>query len=279
MAKKVEIFVKLITYLVPILVFSILFYVIYQKVIRHGPMIKVDFSEAHSIQIAKTKVKYKGVEVGLVENIKLNTERKLVEVYIRLFRDYEAFANKESQFWLVKPNVSVHGVQGFETLFQGQYIKVKPGLSSEQQNEFVANGEYMTDEDEDDRIFLRLRTDFVNTLDIGDPLTFRGKKVGYISKIKIDSTGRYIDVNVAIYSRYANLFRASTVFWIRKAIKADLGLFSSKIELGSFDSMMTGGLAAATPRANKKITEIKDHIFWIKNEPEKWKEWAPNLEE
>ena len=72
------------------------------KAIREkGPLISIIFENASGLEAGKTKVRYRDVEVGQVEEITFVKDTTKVEVKARLFKESEPFLTDTTRFWVV----------------------------------------------------------------------------------------------------------------------------------------------------------------------------------
>ena len=95
--------------------------------------------------------------------------------------------------------------------------------------------------------------------------------------VKLSPGAREIRVQINVEKEYVRLIRTNTVFWRKMGISADLGLFGSKINIGSLESILKGGIALATPDEAGKIANAESTFSLAKEPPKKWEEWAPRL--
>src|SRR5690349_17915720 len=79
-------------WLVPLISALIGVALVAQSVAAKGPVVTVTFSNAEGIEAGKTKVKYKDVEIGSVQAVKLSSDLRRVIVSIQLSKDAEKFA-------------------------------------------------------------------------------------------------------------------------------------------------------------------------------------------
>ena len=91
-----------------------------------GTAIKIAFPEGHGLR-AEDAVRYRGIDVGIVESVRLNQSLEKVEVDVRLLPSAEKIAVQGSRFWIVRPQLSLSGVSGLETAVGHKYIEVIPG--------------------------------------------------------------------------------------------------------------------------------------------------------
>ena len=83
-----------------------------------GVNIEVRFESGEGIVANKTEVVYKGMSVGKVKSLVLDDKgrNKGVIATIEMNQVAEEHLRKNTRFWLVKPNVSLAGITGLETL-------------------------------------------------------------------------------------------------------------------------------------------------------------------
>ena len=95
-----------------------------------GVMITIEFPTGDGLQEGKTELLYKGISLGTVKTVNLDEKTQKVHVRIEVDRNAEDFLREQTVFWMVKPNISLAGVTGLETLVSGNYIAMHPGGSS-----------------------------------------------------------------------------------------------------------------------------------------------------
>ena len=94
-----------------------------------GILIEVTFPSGEGLQAGKTEVIYKGMSVGKVVELELDESgsRQGVRATLEMSKSSETHLRSNTQFWLVKPKVSLAGISGIETLMSGNYIAVTQG--------------------------------------------------------------------------------------------------------------------------------------------------------
>ncbi|MGC7986138.1 MlaD family protein, partial [Salmonella enterica] len=73
------------------------------------------FRSAEGLEAGKTKVKYKDVEIGQVQSLKLAADRSHVLVGIQLNQDASGFNAEDTRFWVVRPRIAASGISGLGT--------------------------------------------------------------------------------------------------------------------------------------------------------------------
>lgn len=246
---------------------------------QRGPTIHVAFDDASNIQPERTRLRFRGVDIGLVKTVSLAQDNKSVVAHILLNRDAERFAVEGSRFWVVIPKVNLRGVSGLETLLEGNYISVQPGpADAKRQTDFKGQIGNHSDEPLEDSVTYFLDTDNVGAIGAGDFITFRGLKIGSVTKLSLSKNSQQVSVQIAVQTRYVKLIRTNTVFWRKVAIQANLGLFSSEVKINSLDSLLNGGIDISTPDKVGPIANAGTRFDLSGAPPKNVEKWNPVLE-
>ena len=92
--------------------------------LQAGPEISISFNTAEGLEVGKTQLRYKDVNVGTVQSIGFNEDRSKVVVKAELAKEVADLAREGTNFWVVRPRLGVSGVSGLGTLLSGAYIGV-----------------------------------------------------------------------------------------------------------------------------------------------------------
>ncbi|WII72605.1 MlaD family protein [Bdellovibrio sp. 22V] len=245
---------------------------------ERGPMIKISFDDGASIQPDKTYIRFRGVPIGVVKKIEISDDRKSVIAYARLKKAAAVFAVEGSRFWLVAPKVTLQGVSGLETLTEGTYIAVQPGDSGNRIKKYFKGKEDSDTKDPlEDTVSYFLESPNVDSLNDGDSVTFRGLRVGSITKVSLNKTGQLAIVQINVPYKYVRLIRTNTVFWKKVAVQARLGIFKSELKINSFESILHGGVELFTPETPGEIAKAQSKFPLLAAPPKDWEKWNPKL--
>src|SRR3954451_15277568 len=94
---------------------------------EQGPTVSIVFKTAEGLEAGKTKVRYKDIEVGTVQDLRLSDDLKNVVAVAELRKQVEPFVTEGTRWWVVRPRVGASGVSGLGTLISGAYIGLDPG--------------------------------------------------------------------------------------------------------------------------------------------------------
>lgn len=243
-------------------------YLIYDHFQSRGPLVTIELSEAMNLRPKETKLKYRGVDVGDVEDITLDTTSKHVLVKARLYKDAAGLAREGTRFWVVYPRIGFDGVSGLETIMGGSYIKLAPG-------DGVPKFRFKGIESQENlaetagRIKYFLKTSSADEIDIGSPITFRGVKVGEVTRFTFGEDVRYVNIEIEVEKRYVVFIKENSIFWRTKGLTAELDLFNPKVEIGSLQTLMRGGISFDAPNGKGNIANA-DSTFQLNEVPPNW---------
>lgn len=222
---------------------------------KDGKSIFVYFSDANQIQVEKTKLIFKGVTAGYVKNISLTEDKKRVLCEIALTKEAGFLANKTSIFYLVKPEIGFAGVKGLDTIIRGTYIVAETEIYQDDekfQNSFEGQSGPKAIESPENTTVFYLRTKNATSMNLGDPVKYRGVSIGQVSNVSLNRSNDDVRIEIRIQNKFRGYIRAESIFWKNQGVHAKLGLFSSKIDINSFDEILKGGIEFHNPVGTNK---------------------------
>lgn len=266
-------------WLFPVFAIAISGWLTYDYFKQQGPRIKLYFDDAAGIAPEKTRIKFRGISIGTVKDVYISEDQKDVVAEVLLRKDAEDFAVEGSKFSLITPKVGFQGISGLETLFEGTYIAVLPGpQGNKKQVTFkAANSSNATDPLDDTSPYL-LETANVESINVGNAVTFHGLKVGSVTKILLTKDAQTLHVQVNIENRYVRLVRTNSLFWRKVGVQAKIGLFAAELKMNSLDSIMNGGVEIATPPNPGPQAKAGQKFPLLTTPPKDSEKWNPPLE-
>jgi paraquat-inducible protein B len=214
---------------------------------NYGIPLTLNLASAVDIVEGDTKIMYRGIEAGFVKEIKINADdQRTVTAHILLDPRAEMILREQTQFWLVKPEITPSGVSNLRTLIAGSHITFKPGGGT-----FRDHFEILPAPPADEP--LRPGSTFVLTTDNAvsfspkSPVFFQKIQVGEVVSIDLDSSGKKISATIFIYEPYLRLLNQDSVFWQQSGIEAQANLSGVQIRTGPLAEMFHGSVGFATP--------------------------------
>jgi paraquat-inducible protein B len=249
-----------------------------REIRTRGPVITIDFSDGSGVEAGKTTLEYKGISVGTVEEVELKPALDGVVVQLRLRRKAEALASADSKFWIVHPEIGFSGVHGLETLVSGVRLNVTPGKGPPARQFVGLDKPPAPDVTDEGRAFI-LQSDRLGSLTTGAPVFYRELKVGAVEASRFSDDSTSVLVRVHIEAPYVDLIRTNTRFWNTGGFSFKVSLFGAQLKDTSLESLVTGGVAFATPDAGPlQPAAAADTQFPLAAEAEKdWMKWSPKI--
>lgn len=220
-----------------------------------GIKVKVKLSDFEGLQAGRTPVMYKGIQVGSLKALKIDPDLSGASAELTLDPLAEDYLVEGTQFWVVKPSISLAGITGLEALVKGNYIAVRPGdKGSSPQREFVARAKAPPLDLRAPGLHLVLFTENLGSLDVGSPVLYKQVKVGSVQSYQFSRTKKQLVIGVHIEKEYEGLVNASTRFWNASGITLTGGLTGGiQVKSESLQSLMAGGIAFETPLAKAPL--------------------------
>ncbi len=228
-----------------------------------------------------TLVRYKGLEVGKVENLSLTDDLQAVMLNVRITQAAEQIAREGTRFWVVKPELSLTRAANLGTLVSGQYLEVQPaGQKGARRTEFVALASAPSQAVREEGLRLVLSAPRRGSIKPGVIVSYREVPVGKVVDFELGPTSDRVLIHVLIEPRYAPLVRSGSRFWNASGIGVDAGLFKGvKVRTESLEALLEGGIAFATPNNPEMGGPAQPgQTFALFDEPqEAWMQWAPKI--
>jgi paraquat-inducible protein B len=232
-------------------------FVVVHQMLAQGTAIEIQFRNAEDLEVDKTKIRYKDVEIGEVRDIHVSADRNSVVVHAMIHAEASDYLVSDTRFWVVRPRVSAAGVTGLGTLVSGANISVDVGKSTERRRYFVGlEVPPIVTANFQGREFI-LHADDLGSLSIGSSVFYRHMAAGQVVGYDLDPSGASVTLKVFINSPFDTYVTAATRFWQASGIDMSLNSEGVKLRTESLTAILQGGVAfqslpgsAMTPVAN-----------------------------
>lgn len=249
-------------WLIPVVALLIALGVAWRNHDARGPLVEIVFDDAEGIDAGETAVRFRDVNVGEVEEIRLSPDLTQVIVSARIDKDVSQYLDADAQFWVVRPSVTSQGISGLETVISGAYIEAywnnEPG---EYQDHFTALPAPPLTPAGQPGTRVRLRAPEGGSMVVGAPVLFKQIEVGRIENIQLTDAG---DVMIDIFVNAPNNTRLTeaTRFWNASGIDISLGPMGAELNVASLISILQGGVAFDT--MGTQSARVEDgHVFQL----------------
>ncbi|WP_241607524.1 intermembrane transport protein PqiB [Rosenbergiella epipactidis] len=252
-------------WIVPIITILIGSWIIYYHFSHQGPEVVLVTSNAEGIVPGKTAIKSRSVDIGMVESAKLSDDLKNVEIRARLNTGMEKMLHQDSVFWAVKPQIGREGVTGLGTLLSGSYIELQAGSKGEEPAQYNLLDSPPLASPDAKGIHISLNSEQAGQLNAGDPVLFRGFRVGSVELSRFDADERQMEYQLFIQAPYDRLVTSNVRFWKDSGIAVDMSASGMRVEMGSLTTLFTGGVSFDVPEGWSVGTKVANdthyHLF------------------
>jgi len=238
-------------WIVPFIALIIAGWLAYQYYRDLGPQITIVFEKNEGLVAGQSHIKYRDVPVGLVEKITLQKDGEGVVVTARMNKEAIPYLNKESKFWIVKPEFSLSGVSGLDTLLSGTYI----GLYAPKSDEFIDEFIGLSHPFHKDALYgeyILLKTNYLDSsIKVGTPIYFKNIKVGQVEYIVLDSD-EIINIVAYIKKSYMEYINIDSKFWVRNIFNAEYNNGTIDVNVAPLTDIVQGAIEFSS-------TQLQDH--------------------
>ncbi|MBK4738464.1 PqiB family protein [Noviherbaspirillum pedocola] len=242
-----------IIWLIPIVAALIGLWLAVSAILQKGPTIEISFKTAEGLEAGKTKLKYKDVDIGVVESVTLAKDLAGVVATAELMKDFKPHLVKDTRFWVVRPRISGGTVSGLSTLLSGAYIGVDVGRGKEITSRFVgAETPPAVRLDTPGTEFI-LNAENIGSFDAGVPLFYRQIPVGQVVSYELNRDGKGLRIKVFVNKPYDGFVTANTRFWNASGIKLKVDANGVRLDTQSLASVIIGGIAFDNPISESEL--------------------------
>lgn len=222
--------------------------------------VQIHFPHGHGLK-AEDAVRYRGIDVGVVQSVHLTDNLDAVDVHVELFPSAQQLAVEGTKFWIVRPQLSISGVSGLETAVGHKYIRVQPGATGQtgmRYFEGLANAP--ADSDDARGIEILLQADARHSVNVGSAIHFRGVDVGRILAVQLSPDMRLVEIRGKVQSNYRALVTTEAKFWATGGVDFDFSLTKGlKLDTESLDTLARGGVSMLVTGDGKQVQP--GHVF------------------
>lgn len=238
----------------------------------NGKHFRLIANESYSLK-SGVNVIYKDIIIGTLRKFKLTKNSEKVVFDVLIASKYTYLVNDSSRF-------HIEGATELDASYEGIYLNigslssmVNSGIVLKTSNlkakkhkrnftlfeDFRALEEDTYVNDGGKKFSLLAKT--LGSIQKGSPLIYKGIKVGKVVSFTLNKDKGLVDINVYVKKEYADQVNISTSFFNRSGIEVKAGLDGVKIQTGSVEAIMRGGIAFKTPLMAKEVK--KSHVFTL----------------
>jgi paraquat-inducible protein B len=239
-----------IVWLIPLVAGAIAIWLGYTTLRDRGPTITITLPSATGLEAGKTTVKYKDVNVGLVEEVRLSGDLSQIIVTARMAKEIEPYMNEGTRFWVVRPRIGAGGVSGLDTLLSGAYVELDPGQGDRTDTFIGLEEPPPISSDAPGRQYL-LRAKSLGSIARGSPVYYRDVEVGQVLGYQLADDRQSLEIQVFVNAPQDELVRSDSRFWNASGVDVSLGAEGVNVAVESVQALLAGGVAFDTPSISR----------------------------
>ncbi|MFM2481997.1 intermembrane transport protein PqiB [Celerinatantimonas sp. YJH-8] len=259
-------------WLIPLVALVVAAWMLYQNWSSQGPTIEIVAANAEGLEVGRTKVKARNVDVGEVTNIRLSSDYNQAIITVLLHSGSREMLHEDAKFWVIKPRVGREGVSGLGTLLSGAYIDMEPGTKGPLTDHFDMLPQPPLSTSQDEGIRIRLSSRNIAKMSVGTPVHFRGYDVGYIEKVGFDLKNGDITYRLFIHAPYDSLVTSAVQFWLTPGLSVKSSARGFEFRMDSLETLMSGGISFGQTKNDEAGHPVSDfthfRLFASKEEAE-----------
>ena len=233
-------------WLVPLIALAISLGVAWRSYSDRGPLIEIVFETGAGLEAGKTPVKFRDLDIGLVEEVALADDLSNVVASVRIDKDSARHVGANTEFWLVSAQVGPQGISGLDTVLSGAYIAAdfdtEPGAP---RTTFEALAKPPLTALGQDGLRISIRAPEGGSVSVGAPVLFKRIPVGQVEDVSLTERGDVL-ITAFIDAPADARVTSATRFWNTSGFRVELSTAGASLNVESLAALIQGGIAFDT---------------------------------
>ena len=252
-----------LVWLIPLITALFGGWLIVKAIMEKGTEITIIFKTAEGIEAGKTKIKYKEIEIGVVNTVHFNDDFSSIIIKAEIKKEAETFLKRDTRFWVVRPQLSLREASGLGTLVSGTYIEIEPGQGATHKY-FIGLDQAPVVKAETAGIKIVLLTEKLGSIDRGSHIYYQGIEAGEVLGYELGNDLKSIFIYAFIKAQFAEIIQSNTKFWNVSGMDVSVSADGIKIRTESVQTLMFGGIAFSTSESQESAKDdISGLIFTL----------------
>ena len=239
--------------------------------------ITIIFDDVEGIHEQFSQLTYKGVKVGKVTKVTLNSKQKVL-VTAQIFDDYNSFTKEGTIFYLKKPKISLQEISNIGSSVMAVNIGVIKSKKTKYQTKFKGFDTLPSVDKSYHGTIFKVYSTNASSANVDSPIYYKNVQIGKINNIDLSDDASTVIMDCLVYDKYTKFIRSNSVFYDISGFNMKFSIFSgSKVESNTFTSILKGGLVVVTPYEYEKRANIQDKFILKEELREDWKSISPSI--
>ncbi|MBU3013855.1 MCE family protein [Poseidonibacter lekithochrous] len=239
--------------------------------------ITIVFDDVEGIHEQFSQLTYKGVKVGKVTKVSLNSNQKVL-VTAQIFEDYNSFTKEGTIFYLKKPKISFQEISNIGSTVMAVNIGVIKSKKGKYQTKFKGFDTLPSIDKSYHGTIFKVYSTNASSANVDSPIYYKNVQIGKINNIDLSEDASTVIMDCLIYDKYTKFIRTNSVFYDISGFNMKFSIFSgSKVESNTFTSILKGGLMVVTPYEYNERASTKNKFMLKEELREDWKSISPSI--
>jgi paraquat-inducible protein B len=214
-----------------------------------------------------TRVLYRGVEIGAIHQV--NIQGGYQKLQLGLLPKYQHILKANTQFYLVKPSLSLSGVSDTDALLGGTYITFNLG-QGDAKSHFTLFNQPPVKLASAAGLQLTLTTEHASVASPGSAISYRGITIGQVDNVSLNKNDDDIKVSITIDEEHQDLLKSTSRFYNAGGVSISGGLSDFVVKTESLDAILRGAISFYNPeplsstsiKTTPKIDELSNFTLF-----------------
>ncbi|WJG23000.1 PqiB family protein [Vibrio furnissii] len=246
-------------WILPILTMILAGWLVVKAIHDAGERIQIYFSDAQGLVAGRTTIRYQGLEVGMVRDIKLSPDLNSIYVEADVYPEATRLLSSETRFWLVKPTASLSGVSGLDALVSGNYIAIQPGSDVDDDNDHPEQYRALDSAPSDllanSGLTISLKASDLGGISIGSQIVYKKIPIGEVYSYKLNDDAKSVVIQASIRNEYRHIITSESRFWNVSGIGTSIGFDGVDVRLESLSALLGGSIAVDSPDGGEPVAQ------------------------
>jgi paraquat-inducible protein B len=245
----------------PLVALCICGWLVYSAYKNAGVDISISFADATGIVPEKTQIMARGIPIGMVKELHPDLSNNQVKVIAKIEKEATSYLVEDTEFWVVRPEMSASSIQGLDTILSGSYIGIQTGTATTPRSEFAGLSSAPPVSADTPGLHLKIRAEALGSIQGGTGVYYRNIEIGKVQNYQLQGDD-VVFIDVFIEARYIHLVREGSRFCNASGIQIGGKLPNLKVKVESLASLLRGGILLHTPEQLQNSPQAKNgHIF------------------
>jgi len=204
-----------------------------------------------------TRILYRGIEIGAIHQVIMQGDYQ--QLKLGLLPKYQHILKTNTQFYLVKPSLSLSGASDTDALFGGTYITFNLG-EGDTKTHFNLFSQPPVKRASAPGLQLTLTTDNANVAPPGSAISYRGITIGQVDNVSLNKTDDNIKVSITIDEEHRDLLKSSSRFYNAGGISISGGITDFVVKTESLDAILRGAISFYNPKMSLTTNTAVDEL-------------------